>query len=124
MKNKDEALNRALELAHEGVEIHSPASPEYKVCAALIVLAQTENEPVGEAYLCDSCNTPFDGAYECPSCGHNTATKEPVYATPPQRKPLEGVIDVKPIGHHSLQLIFRSQTDITNFKATHGIKEQ
>ena len=42
---------------------------------------------------------------------------------PPKRKPLEGVIDVKPIGHHSLQLIFRSQTDITKFKAAHDIKE-
>ena len=50
--------------------------------------AQPEQEPVGEAYLCDRCQTPFDGAYECPSCGHNEATKEPVYTTPPQRKPL------------------------------------
>jgi DNA-directed RNA polymerase subunit RPC12/RpoP len=40
-------------------------------------------EPVGEAYLCDKCQTPFDGAYYCPSCGHNTATKENVYTTPP-----------------------------------------
>jgi len=31
-----EAMKRALELANEGVEIHSPNSPEYKVCAALI----------------------------------------------------------------------------------------
>ena len=41
----------------------------------------------------------------------------------PKRKPLEGVIDVQPIGYHSLQLIFRSQTDIAKFKAAHGIKE-
>jgi len=41
----------------------------------------------------------------------------------PKRKPLEGVIDVQPIGYHSLQLIFRSQTDIEKFKAAHGIKE-
>lgn len=40
-------------------------------------------EPVGEAYLCDKCHTPFDGAWECPSCGHRSATKEPVYTTPP-----------------------------------------
>lgn len=39
-------------------------------------------EPVGEAYLCDECSTPFDGGYECPKCGHNTATKEPVYTAP------------------------------------------
>lgn len=47
-----------------------------------------EHEPVGEAYLCDLCHTPFDGAFQCPSCGHGRATKEPVYTTPPQRKPL------------------------------------
>jgi len=31
-----EAMKLALELAQEGVEIHSPNSPEYKVCSALI----------------------------------------------------------------------------------------
>jgi len=51
-------------------------------------LKQEQDEPVGEAYLCDCCLTPFDGAYECPSCGHNSSTKEPVYTTPQQRKPL------------------------------------
>jgi len=45
-------------------------------------LKQEQGEPVGEAYLCDCCLTPFDGAYECPSCGHNSSTKEPVYTTP------------------------------------------
>ena len=52
-------------------------------------------EPVGEAYLCDKCQTPFDGAWECPNCGHRSATKEPVYTTPPaapvQVSPLEFV---------------------------------
>jgi len=45
-------------------------------------------QPVGEAYLCDACDTPFDGAYYCPSptCGHNTSTKQSVYTSPPQRK--------------------------------------
>lgn len=42
---------------------------------------------IGEAYLCDKCQTPFDGAYCCSSCGHNTATKKPVYAArPPTEK--------------------------------------
>ena len=54
-------------------------------------LAKPEQEPVGEAYLCDRCQTPFDGAYECPSCGHHTSTKEPVYTTPPQRTEQEPV---------------------------------
>ena len=40
----------ALKLALEGVEIHSPNSPEYIVCAALIeALAQTQ-EPVGDEW--------------------------------------------------------------------------
>jgi len=39
-------------------------------------------EPVGEAYLCNKCQTPFDGAWECPNCGHRSATKESVYTTP------------------------------------------
>ena len=51
-------------------------------------LAQPKQEPVGEAYLCDECLTPFNDAWECPSCGHNMAVKEPVYTTPPQHKPL------------------------------------
>ena len=50
-----------------------------------------KQEPVGKAYLCDKCYTPFDGAYMCPSCGHNQATKEAVYTTPPQRTEQEPV---------------------------------
>lgn len=38
-----------------------------------------QEEPIGEAYLCNQCKTPFDGAFQCPSCGHGSATKEPVY---------------------------------------------
>ena len=38
-------------------------------------------------------------------------------------KHLKGVIEVKPIGYHSLQLVFKTQSDIDNFKAEHGIKE-
>ena len=37
--------------------------------------AAQQQEPVGEAYLCDKCQTPFDGAYYCPECGHNTADR-------------------------------------------------
>jgi len=42
--------------------------------------------------------------------------------TPQQQNPLEGVIDVKPIGYHSLQLIFDSQESIKKFQASYGIK--
>lgn len=31
-----------------------------------------QQEPVGEAYLCDKCQTPFDGAYYCPEYGQTT----------------------------------------------------
>jgi rubrerythrin len=60
-------------------------------------LKTQQQKPCGEAYLCDSCKTPFDGAFQCPSCGHGCATKEPVYTTPPQHKqghltwPIKGV---------------------------------
>ncbi len=56
--------------------------------AAETLAKQEQGEPVGEAYLCDKCQTPFDTDWLCPSCGHNMATKEPVYTTPQQRKPL------------------------------------
>jgi hypothetical protein len=57
----------------------------YCSCIECVMDEQEQVEPVGEAYLCDCCLTPFDGAYECPSCGHNTSTKEPVYTKPQQR---------------------------------------
>ena len=38
-------------------------------------------------------------------------------------KHLKGVIEVKPIGYHRLQLVFKTQSDIENFKAAHGIKD-
>ena len=55
--------------------------------------AAQQQEPVGEAYLCDKCQTPFDGAYYCPECGHNTATKESVYTSPQPSKPWVGLTD-------------------------------
>ena len=55
--------------------------------------AAQQQEPVGEAYLCDKCQTPFDGAYYCPECGHNTATKESVYTSPPASKPWVGLTE-------------------------------
>jgi hypothetical protein len=55
-------------------------------------------EPVGEAYLCDKCQTPFDGAHYCPSCGHNTATKEPVWCAKGNgKKHRTGVVFNKPL---------------------------
>ena len=39
-----EAMKQALELAREGVEIHNENSPEYKVCAALLAIAEAEKK--------------------------------------------------------------------------------
>ena len=59
----------------------------HKQCESLRqAIAEAEQEPVGEAYLCEKCQTPFDGAWECPSCGHNTSTKEPIYTHPLKRE--------------------------------------
>ena len=44
--------------------------------------AMERQEPVGTAFLCVQCNTPFDGEYYCPKCGGHTATKENVYVLP------------------------------------------
>jgi hypothetical protein len=49
-------------------------------------IAEAEKQkPIGKAYLCDKCHTPFDDKWECPSCGHNSATQEDVYFHPQQR---------------------------------------
>ncbi len=86
--------------------------------------AQPEQEPVAWANLnalSEQINSVNCGTvYRLPS---EAEGRQPLYTTPPQRKPLEGVIDVRPIGYHSLQLIFRSQTDIAEFKTAHGVKE-
>ncbi len=39
-----EAMKRALELARKGVEIHNENSPEYKVCAALLAIAEAQKQ--------------------------------------------------------------------------------
>lgn len=76
-----EAMRRALELAHEGVEIHSPNSPEYKVCAALIAITEAEKqEPVGKL-LSDE----FDGHKFVPYQNEWPFNVD-LYTAPPQRK--------------------------------------
>ncbi len=89
---KDEALDLALEFV-EANHFGGPDAFELitAIKQALALDKKAENarelgldyEPVGEAYLCNKCQTPFDGAWECPNCGHRSATKEPVYTTPP-----------------------------------------
>jgi len=74
--------------APHGFVRNASHSEDRYVCECEFWEPPEQDEPVGEAYLCDCCLTPFDGAYECPSCGHNSSTKEPVYTTPQQRKPL------------------------------------
>jgi DNA-directed RNA polymerase subunit RPC12/RpoP len=84
-----EAMKQALE-ALENVKQYDQKNlygldDEITTLRTAIEQAETAQgqEPVGEAYLCNKCQTPFDGAWECPSCGHRSATKEPVYTTPP-----------------------------------------
>ena len=65
----------ALKLALEGVEIHSPNSPEYIVCASLIeALAQTQ-EPVQARTVHITWNAD----------GIRTVNGVPDYTHPPQR---------------------------------------
>lgn len=97
---------------------------------AMRAVAKSKQEPVGEAYLCDRCHTPFDGAYECPSCGHNEATKEFVYTTPPQRKPLtdEEIMEIADGCLVGATAWHNPELDPIKFaraiEAAHGIKEK
>ena len=84
--------------------------------------------------LCNALSQKKHDQVICPYC-KNSATLGAVFfdqncygcvkrmTNTPKRDRLEGVIDVKPVGYHSLQLIFRSQTDIENFKDAYGIKD-
>ncbi len=92
-------IKDVLKLALEGVEIHSPNSPEYIVCAALIEALrenamrevqrlgqEIEQEPValpccGYADASAVKWNPHNQVVQCHNCGQ-------VYETPPQRKPL------------------------------------
>jgi hypothetical protein len=93
----------ALKLALEGVEIHSPNSPEYIVCAALIeALAQPEQEPVALETLLkwDDDIDPIGevvGFIEGSPYimvkvhkGKQVSLDDDLYATPPQRSESSG----------------------------------
>ena len=84
-----------------------------------------QDEPVGEAFLCDRCSTPFDADYYCPRCKYHTATKTPIYTRPQAREPLSE--------DERLQLrcqwipeVHGPLTDylIQKTEAAHGIKEK
>jgi uncharacterized paraquat-inducible protein A len=57
-----EAMKQALELAHEGVAIHNENSPEYKVCAALIAIAELESQ---ERNFCPRCGKRTRDIHTC-----------------------------------------------------------
>ena len=80
------------------------------------IYKQPEQEPVGEV------TEVSERGFKC-EFSQRLAAGTKLYTTPPQRKPLEGVIEIKPIGYHSLQLIFESQTAVKNFREAHGIKD-
>ena len=126
-----EAIKRALELAREGVEIHNENSPEYKVCAALLSIAEEEKqEPVG--FIADRYNGKMSGsAYPEPMAiwiNHLPPIGSVLYTTPQQRKPLTDeqieTIRQQP-QHHKGE--FDYEFDELSFaraiEAAHGIKE-
>jgi hypothetical protein len=65
-------------------------------------LKTQQQELCGEAYLCNSCKTPFDGAFQCPSCGHGCATKEPVYTHLPIPTAQPEELKQDHVGYHQL----------------------
>ena len=79
--NKEEALR----LAHEGVEIHSPNAPEYKVCAALIAALEAKDEPYAYIYETDSPFGLHQSLRHEPYNGRMPDRTVPVYTTPPQQ---------------------------------------
>ncbi len=91
---KEEALQMCLEYIETNAHERKYVRHAIKQALALDKMAENarelglDYEPVGEAYLCDKCQTPFDGAWECPNCGHRSATKESVYTTPPAAQPV------------------------------------
>ena len=82
---KDELI----ELAQVGMGIHSPNQPEYIVCEALIkALAQPEQEPVTWRYkIVDVFGRPA-WTLKTPKSDTRVLESQPLYTTPPQRKPL------------------------------------
>ena len=77
-------MKQALELAREGVEIHNENSPEYKVCAALLAIAEAEKQEHVGFY--DAENK--DLRQEIPM-GEDGDWWQPVYTHPqPKQEPL------------------------------------
>lgn len=77
MTEQQDAMRQALELAREGVEIHSTNMPEYKVCAALIELAEAAEKPADEPVAAES---KFDRQVEWSPCSiehHKLVQSEP-----------------------------------------------
>ena len=62
------------------------AEPILAAIAELKTAQPAQDEPVGEAFLCDTCSTPFDGDYYCPKCKYHTAKKTPIYTRPQARE--------------------------------------
>lgn len=74
-----ERLNDSLSAGYS--ELRKEAAAEITRLRARVEEMKRQ-EPVGTAFLCVQCNTPFDGEYYCPKCGGHTATEENVYALP------------------------------------------
>ena len=84
------ARDKLIELAQEGMSMHSSDAPEYIVCKALIeALEQTAQEPKSITYneVADAMNSLRKGNFVQKAYAEEVG-KLKLYTTPPQRKPL------------------------------------
>jgi hypothetical protein len=132
-----EAMKQALEVIEAAIKagdwkVDGACDPDMAIHNLRQAIEQAEKQkPVAlkvvKGEICYKSNFD-DQSYGmwCPVCSdseHGFSEGTTFYTTPqPKREPLTGVIEVKKIGYHSLQLIFESQDAIKKFKATHGIK--
>ena len=96
---KAAAQDKLIELAKEGMGMHSPDAPEYIVCEALIeALAQPEQEPIAArpCRSCDGSGERYTGIDEAPTsiCIPCKGTGQIVFAQPAQEPWPE-----EPFGH-------------------------
>jgi hypothetical protein len=119
-----ELLKQALEALEHEAEIGGDDAYKKEREAIRKAIAELEKqEPVAWLDRTDLKN--LSVCFE-PTISKNPVSEYdvPLYASPQPRKPLEGVIEVRPIGYHSLQLIFESQDAIKRFSSANGIGDK
>jgi hypothetical protein len=124
-----EAMKRAFELAREGVQIHNDNSPEYKVCAALLAIAEAEKQEPVAIVVASQYEDGSHAGNHLEWRGRNEANDFPegtAFYTHPQPKR-------EPLTDEQIGQIFRNLPANTPFssafdfaraiEAAHGIKE-